>query len=149
MSNSPLITVRIINLPQIISAFRLAPSLMKPALTSAINKSLLTIGREADKNLQNVVYKAPISKSGYKRTGNLLSSVLDPNRGLQLARDGVFSGSVGSGVGYGLFVEMGTKFMAARPFLQPAVDSTQDQVTEFFVSGVQSVLDTIAGAANA
>ncbi len=130
MSAQPLITVQITNLEQIISAFNQAPTLMRGALNKAINQSLLVIGRQATIN-------APVL------TGNLRSSILDPSRGLQLASTGVFNGSVGSGTNYGLFVEQGTKFMAAQPFLQPAVDSTNDQVQQLFTSAVQGVLNTI------
>lgn len=129
----PLINVKIANLEEIIGAFNRAPSLMRAALPKAINQSLLTIGRQAEIN-------APV------RTGRLRASILDPNGGLQLATAGVFNGAVGSGTGYGLFVEMGTKFMAAQPFLQPAVDTVTDQVQQFFTDAVQSVLNIIAGS---
>lgn len=129
MPNS-LITVQIINADKMIAAFHRAPKLMSAALTNAINKSLFQIGGQAARN-------APV------RTGNLRSSILDPSRGLRLATQGVFSGSVGSGVGYGLFVELGTRFMRAQPFLQPAVVSEDSTVKGFFLEAVNSVLNDI------
>lgn len=122
----------ITNRDQIIAAFRKAPQLMRKALPIAINKSLLTIGGQAARN-------APVL------TGNLRSSILDPDRGLMLASDSVFSGSVGSGVGYGAFVESGTRFMQAQPFLKPAVESTNDDVQKFFTEAVDGVMSDIAG----
>lgn len=129
---SPTIDIVIENELQIRLAFNRAPELMQPALVTAVNKSLLTIGKEASKN-------SPV------RTGNLRSSILDPNRGLQLASVGVIQGSVGSGTNYGLYVELGTRFMRAQPFLRPAVDSTHEVVQGFFKDAVQGVLDIIAG----
>lgn len=123
-------TIKILNADKLVAAFNRAPQLMAPALTNAINKSLFQIGGKAAKN-------APV------RTGNLRSSILDPSRGLRLATRGVFSGSVGSGVGYGLFVELGTRFMRAQPFLQPAVVSEDSTVKGFFLEAVNSVLNDI------
>lgn len=142
---SPTVEIKITNLPQIRAAFNKAPELMRVALPKAINKSLLTIGRAADIILQEKVYQQPISKSGYRRTGNLLSSILDPNRGLTLATEGLFRGSVGAGVDYGIFVELGTKFMPARPFIQPAAKDSEPLIQSIFTETVQVVLDDIAG----
>lgn len=125
------INIEITNAVEIEAAFRLAPAEMRAALTKVINKSLLSIGKAAAKN-------SPV------RTGNLRSSILDPERGLKLDPGGLLRGSVGSGTNYGLFVEKGTRFMAAQPFLQPAVDSNIVQVQTFFVEAVKSVLDKIA-----
>lgn len=133
--------VQIINAEQVRFAFDSAPDLMRPAIKNAINRSILLIGTKAALN-------APV------RTGRLRSSILGGSYkggsypqgyGLQLATDTVFyKGSVGSGTNYGLFVEMGTRFMRAQPFLQPAINSTSDQVQRFFTNAVQSVLDKIA-----
>lgn len=135
--------IEIVNLPEIRAAFSSAPRLMRTALPKAINKSLLLIGTEADKNLKKKIYDAPISKSGYKRTGNLISSVLDPTRGLKLAGPGEYKGYVGSGTNYGIFVEMGTRFMAAKSYLRPAVESTGLEVQTIFKEAVQGVLNKI------
>lgn len=140
------VQITIKNKAQIKAAFDRAPGLMAIALPKAINQSLLFIGAAADKNLQSKVYDQPISASGYKRTGNLLGSVLDPDRGLLLATPGIYKGHVGSGVGYGLFVEMGTRFMPARPFLKPAATESEMQVQKFFTDAVQGVLNVIGSA---
>jgi HK97 gp10 family phage protein len=129
MSNDIKITIR--NSAQISYAFRQAPHLMRVEFPKAINKALLTIGGQAARN-------APV------RTGNLRSSILDPHRGLRLANSSGFTGSVGSGTGYGGFVEGGTRFMRARPYLRPAVNSTNDTVQEFFTEAVDSVLSQIS-----
>jgi HK97 gp10 family phage protein len=129
----PLINVTIANLDQIVSAFNRAPGLMRAALPKAINQALMSIGGQAAIN-------APV------RTGTLRRSILNPAQGLTLASTQTLIGSVGSGTGYGLFVEQGTKFMAAQPYLQPAVDEKADQVQKFFTDAVQSVLNIIAGS---
>lgn len=126
------ITISITNSDQIVNAFHKAPELMRKALPKAVNKSLLTIGADAAKN-------APYA------TGNLSSSILDPERGLKLANDSNFiSGSVGSGVGYGAFVESGTRFMRARPYLEPAVFNNHGKVERFFTEAVEDVLSQVA-----
>lgn len=131
MLNMFTINVSITNAEQLRAAFDAAPGLMRNALKNAINKSLLAIGGQAAEN-------APV------RTGNLRSSILDPQRGLTLANNSnFFSGSVGSGTNYGLYVELGTRFMRAQPYLQPAVNSMQDRVQNFFQTAVQGVLNDI------
>lgn len=125
------IRIEIANKDQIVAAFRKAPKLMRKSLTKAINSSLLTIGGKAARN-------SPV------RTGNLRSSILDPDRGLILANETSFSGSVGSGVGYGAFVEHGTRFMRAQPFLTPAVTDSNKDVQKFFTDAVDSVFSEIA-----
>lgn len=125
------VAIHIENIAQIRAAFQQAPKLMNRALVGAINKSLLTVGSSA-------VKKSPV------RTGLLRGSILDPNRGLQLATPSVFSGSVGSGVGYGGFVEYGTRFMRAQPYLRPAVEDTNGQVNQFFTDAVDSVFNAIS-----
>jgi hypothetical protein len=140
------VSIKISNLPKIKAAFAQSPNLMRIAMPKAINQSLLTIGAQADRNLKDKIYSMPPAKSGYKRTGNLLASILDPNRGLKLATPTSFKGSVGSGVGYGLFVEQGTRFMPARSYLEPAVNTTHEAVQKFFTDAVQSVLNTIGKA---
>lgn len=119
------------NADQLIAAFRKAPGQMQKQITNAVNKSLLLIGGSAAK-------KAPVL------TGNLRSSILDPDRGLVLAKQSAFSGAVGSGVGYGAFVEFGTRFQRAQPYLGPAIDETHDQVQQFFTDAVNSVASQIA-----
>lgn len=126
------IAITITNLDKLVSAFAKSPQLMRRALIKATNQSLFTIGREAVQN-------APVL------TGNLRSSIFDPDRGLVLATDSQLSGSIGSGVGYGAFVEQGTRFMRAQPFLGPAVQDTSAQVNQFFTDAVDSVLSDIAG----
>lgn len=125
------IQVTIANADQLSSAFKQYPTLIRKSLSDAINSSLLTIGKEAASN-------APV------RTGNLRSSILDPTRGLNLVSEGVFSGSVGSGVGYGGYVEFGTRYMQAQPYLVPAVDSTNNTVQGFFTKAVDDVLNKIS-----
>lgn len=124
------IQITIKNSDQIVAAFKRAPERMRRAFPKAINRTLLTIGGKAAKN-------APV------RTGNLRGSILDPDRGLILATESMFKGSVGSGTGYGAFVEQGTRFMRAQPYLGPAVTDSQQQTEQFFTEAVGSVMSEI------
>lgn len=42
---------------------------------------------------------------------------------------------------YGMFVELGTSKMAARPFLRPALDSKKDEVRQIFVARVEEEIE--------
>ena len=48
-----------------------------------------------------------------------------------------FSVRIGTGVDYGLYLELGTKTMDKRPFLRPFIDNTgnQKKITEFVARG--------------
>ena len=53
--------------------------------------------------------------------GHLLRSIIQENIG-RLAR------RVGTNMEYGLYLELGTKKMAARPFLRPALDQCRERI---------------------
>lgn len=54
------------------------------------------------------------------RTGNLKSSIG--------GETGELSGRVSVGAEYGIYVELGTRYMAARPYLRPAFDRASDKL---------------------
>lgn len=81
------------------------------------------LGLQGEKNaiieINNSVYHAPESKSGYVRTGTLRNSLTHTTHG-----DAAY---IGTNVEYAPYVEMGTSKMAARPYLKPAVMNHLDE----------------------
>ena len=71
--------------------------------------------------INKAVYDQPESKSGYKRTGRLRGSLTHVTEASEHA---VY---IGTNVEYGKFVELGTRKMAARPFLKPAIVEHVDE----------------------
>jgi len=124
----PTIDVRVDNLPQIRAAFKRAPELMTMELNKAIGLSGLLIQRQA-------VQYAPVD------TGRLWKSIGSKFENLK--------GTVGSGVltgapvNYDIYVQLGTKFQDAQPYLFSAVADSEAAVIEFFHKAVQNVLDKI------
>jgi HK97 gp10 family phage protein len=43
-------------------------------------------------------------------------------------RDGLFVGVVGTNLKYGKYLELGTRKMAKRPYLRPALDSQRSRI---------------------
>lgn len=129
------INIKITNLPEIKRAFGMAPVLMKQNLNLAIKKTIL--------NIQGQEYVAYKSEGIGIITHGLIDSV----------RRGVFYGDLkgevgpnvtGSpGVNYAVFVHDGTRFMRSRPFLQDAVDATNEQTDKFFTQAVDDTLNKI------
>lgn len=46
----------------------------------------------------------------------------------------LITGIISPGRDYAGFVEFGTRFMKAQPYMRPAMDSTRDEVRDIFVS---------------
>ena len=62
-------------------------------------------------------------------TGRLVSSIFQDTK----RRGKTFVGIVGSSVDYAVHLEFGTTKMAARPFLQPALDKNRKKIIGIFV----------------
>lgn len=121
MSVSVGITIK--NLPQIRAAFSRAPWIVKPHINLAINKAILTIGRSSRQ-------LTPVD------TGRLRASHREVFRPMY--------GEVGTHVNYDIFVHEGTRYMQARPFMQEAVDQSDNAIQGFFRVELQQALDKIA-----
>lgn len=93
------------------------------ALDAQVSAALEAIGLQAEANAKvevtRAVYDTPESKSGYVRTGALRNSITHDSDSE--------AAYVGSNIEYAPYVEMGTSKMAARPFIQPAVESYMDE----------------------
>jgi len=89
-----------------------------------IAKALAALGLEQNANamaeMDSLIYNAPTSASGYRRTG-LLRSSMDSVVNVD-AKEVV----VGSKAEYGIFVTMGTRHMATKPFMQNSLNNYQD-----------------------
>ena len=95
----------------------------KQELASKLPRGLEAIGMQAEANAKievtRAVYDTPESVSGYRRTGALRNSISH-------ASDDS-AAYVGSNIEYAPYVEFGTYKMAARPFIQPAVEEYMDE----------------------
>jgi len=150
----PEINVKIVNLPQIRSAFRAAPASMTKNLNIAIKKGILFIAGESAK-------RTPV------RTGNLRASHF---RSESLEFRNLY-GKLQPSPRYAVFVHEGSKphiiearnkkalywpgaahpvkrvfhpGSKANPFLARAVTASQNQVDKFFIEAVDSTLNDIA-----
>lgn len=134
MANSK-ISITIKNLPEIKRAFGLAPALMVKELNKGIGETTIMI-----QGLEKLHYKAlgirvithglidSITRGRYQR--NLYGEV-GPN----------VTGS--PGVNYALYVHSGTRFMTGRPFLENAVNDSEQEVDKIFTKAVDNVLSDI------
>lgn len=134
----PSIKMEIINLPEIKAAFAKAPSKMVKELNKAIGLTLQDIKREEVIEYKNYGIRVI--------TGGLIESV---QRGIYQTN---LRGEVGPnvtdspGVGYSGYVEGGTRYMKARPFLHSAVADVDERKNEYFKNAVQNVLDDIGAS---
>ena len=96
------------------------PKEARPALT----KALIRAGHMVEKDAKG---KCPV------RTGRLRSSITTEKK----TWDEIH---IGTNVVYGPFVEYGTRFMRAQPYLRPALAENQKKITDSVVSEVKKVL---------
>jgi HK97 gp10 family phage protein len=108
-------TVRIISnrLPQV-------PAMLRTAVNAEVAKAAFEIQAQAQA-------KAPV------KTGTLRRSIHT------VLEDGGRRAVVGPSVNYGLYVEMGTRGRAARPFMRPAAEA----VLPKFAAAVKSILASL------
>jgi len=116
------IEIRITNADQIRRTYAKAPSLMTKSLSIAIKKSVFLV---QGRSMQNT----PVL------TGRLRASTS--------TRFMPFAGEVGTNTNYDRFVHDGTKYMKARPYLRNAVESSQNDINDFFTEATQDVLKEI------
>lgn len=139
----PKINVEIKNLAQIRRAFDLAPSLMGRELGKAIKDATIYIGREAVKEVTSGVNRAldtgrlRASIQGGTYSGG---SVSQSASGTTISR---LRGEVGPSVHYAIYVHEGTRYMRARPFMETAVENSQEPIQRFFTDAVDRVLNAI------
>ena len=71
-------------------------------------------------------------------TGNLVSKIAveNPRRGTSF---------VGTSVEYGKHLEFGTKKMAARPWLRPAMEKNEAKLTESITNAIKKAISNVRG----
>ena len=119
----PNINVTIRNIGAIKAAFNKSPILMTKELNTAIAETVITIRRKS--MINTPVLTGRLRGSHYSKFSNL-------------------KGEVGTDTNYDLFVHNGTRFMAARPYLQTAVVDSDAETNKFFTKAVDNVLSEIA-----
>lgn len=122
------VQIKIKNLPQIRSAFNVAPALMNRELTIAVKKSTFLVEGQSK-------IKTPV------RTGFLRNSYQTSFTGGGLN----YKGIVEPTAFYAGFVHEGTRFMQGRPFLRQGLEASETQIQVFFRMAVQNVLNQIGG----
>ncbi len=89
----------------------------------ALHESAILVENAAVKNVNQQVYSTPESPD-YKRTGALRASITRVITG--------FRAFVGSALDYALWVEKGTRFQKARPYLLPALILNKGKILSIF-----------------
>ena len=115
------------NLPELLKEFREYGATVKTFVERAVNDSCLIVEREA--KLSIVGPSTEVSEPGEPpkvKTGLLRGSIThrigDEN--------GKVVGEVGTNVEYALPLEFGTSKMQPRPFMAPAYDAHESEITE-------------------
>jgi HK97 gp10 family phage protein len=100
-----------------------AISSLDTAQREALIKSSILVEEAAVRNVNTQVYNTPESPD-YRRTGALRASI---SRVV-----GAVQAFVGSALDYSIYVEKGTRFVKARPFLLPALILNKDKIIAIF-----------------
>lgn len=87
-----------------------------------------------------IVQNSAKRKAPYK-TGNLRRSIHIEPRGVSR---GAASVEVGTNVEYAHYLEFGTRYMAARPYLRPALDENRTAVQAAVTSALRSQIAAVA-----
>ena len=101
---------------------------LHPLISQAIIKAL---------NLSALVVKTAAKTLAPVRTGNLRASI---GSRVENLRQEAF---VGSPVEYAPYVEYGTRYMQAKPYLRPALEQNIDNVRDFFVREINLAIERL------
>ena len=112
------------------NAFRKSPTTVKKHLGIAMEKSAFQLEREIK----------PITPAD---TGRLRTSIGNE------AKEGVrqvspFRTEIGTKVEYAHFLERGTRFMKARPFMRTGANKATPEINRFFRQATQNIIKEIA-----
>ena len=146
-----MLTFSLFGKDSLISKLERLPQEINKSVKRAVIESALLVETEAKRSIQ----RGPKSGKIYKRggvthqasapgeapatdTGVLVGSVSH-----RVKRDG-FEAEVGTNVKYGAHLEFGTSKMAARPWLQPALEANRDKITKRIITEVNKALNDTA-----
>lgn len=119
--------IKIKNIEEIKRAFSQAPHLMNQEMKTALTRSAITVQGQSMQN-------SPVL------TGRLRSSHV-----FTVSGEGIgMKAEVYPTVDYGIFVEMGTRFMKAQPFLRPALEESIGDIEYNFHKAAQNTFDKIS-----
>lgn len=107
-------------------------------LERAIARAGIMVQAEARRLTHQAVFP-PASAPGsppHVRTATLTRSIDQEN----LRTPGGFTARVGTNVQYGRFLELGTRTMAARPYLRPALDGNRARILQMIRQAIRQVL---------
>lgn len=127
------VNITIKNLPQIKAAFAQAPHEMSIELNKAIKLGMFALQGETLLNVGGsrgikIVTRGLINAARRPPTFQMLKSVYEID------------------IPYGIYVHDGTSRMAARPFLDNAAQTKEDQINQYFTNALDNVLNKIARA---
>jgi len=98
------------------------------ALAAALEAVGLLFTQLSIDEMDNLIYHAPPSASGYTRTGRLRSG---QGHEVRLSDKCVV---VFNSVEYAIFVEMGTRHMVSKPWMRNTINGRQKELTEAVVA---------------
>jgi HK97 gp10 family phage protein len=86
-------------------------------------------------NLVQATAKLIITDNGNIDTGNLRSSIV------QSVKDFNLSATVSTNVEYGQFIEFGTRYSPAQPFIRPGLNDNKDKIRKIFTIEESKAVD--------
>lgn len=108
----------------------------------AVGKSLVVMERNVKLAGRSLFYKRQHGEARkHERTGNLIRSVNRQKLGFGEGQIRINPIREGADVNYGVFVEYGTRFMTARPFIRTGVKNSERQIQEIFASEARKLTD--------
>ena len=111
------------------------------AVEEAVARAGLSVQIEAIRLVSQAAYP-PASRPGEPprvRTGTLLRSIDQETFRSKAGTKVDFTARVGSNLKYGFWLETGTRRMAARPWLRPALDSKRNQIVKEILKAGRSM----------
>lgn len=105
-------------------------------LLDAVHSGAVAGVREGCLLIENSAKQLSPVKTGNNRRSIHTEVVESANR---------ISGKVGPSTDYGIHLEFGTKRMAARPFMRPAVESNKDEVVSIIIQRAREAVRAALG----
>jgi HK97 gp10 family phage protein len=141
------VTVQIVGLKGVEEALSQAgPKLAKRAMRKALEAGGKVFVARAKERAPILKKQTPHRKPGDLRDAIMQDIKLSPKQEFGRARVGLKhdkeKGNQSPGV-YGLFVEFGTRHMAAQPYMRPAYDEAKDTAESVFTEEIRKGVDSL------
>ena len=130
--------------------FRRALERMGPEIREAVEKVVVGTALEMQGDIKKSIQRGPKTGETYvKKNPNRVHRASAPGQppasdtgrlanSITFDREGSLTAVVGSALVYALYLEYGTRRMAARPFFEPAAERTRQKFGERLVNAVAS-----------